>query len=505
MAMAADVSAEAAFGRRTINTITRRLMPLLGLMYLVAYIDRQNVSYAKLQMVGDLGLSETAYGLGASLFFIGYFIFEVPSNVILERVGARRLVRPHHGQLGHRHLASRLHPERHDVLYPALPLGCVPRRASFPACSIALTLWFPQDYRGRMVGWFMIASAIANAIGAAIGGVLLDLDGLMGLRGWQWVFLATGGPPSCLPSWCSSSCRTAGASPLARRGRQGDWLHGVLEAERAGANIIDHANPFRALLDRRVHPAGAAVRRLPALGLRAELLAADRGQGLRGLEHHERLSQHHSLGRGRAGAVVEPAPRRAAPDEQTWHIVIPALLGAACLILSVLVPGNALKFALLCASRRPAFSPASRYSGRLPPTFLKGATAAAGIAAINSVGNLGGFVAQNVVPMIKDCERQRSDADAVPGALPDDCGSAWCSSSSGSWRRAASPRFRRASRRSSTHFPGGHLTSHVLRGQHEKCRSREHPISNAASGTQSNARCPWTPDRTSCVRGSGTY
>ena len=122
----------------------------------------------------------------------------------------------------------------------------------FPGVLYALTLWFPQDFRGRMVGWFMIASAIANAVGAAVGGALLDLDGLMGLRGWQWVFLATGGPAIILAVVVLVVLpdRPERARWLDAEGKA--WLHGVLEAERAGAHIIDHANPFRVLLDRRV-------------------------------------------------------------------------------------------------------------------------------------------------------------------------------------------------------------------------------------------------------------
>src|SRR4051794_10069919 len=180
-------------GRRTVATITRRLMPLLGLMYLIAYIDRQNVSYAKLQMVGDLGLSETAYGLGASLFFIGYFIFEVPSNVILERVGARLWFARIMATWGAVTILLGF-TQNATMFYVLRFLLGAAEAGFFPGVLYALTLWFPQDYRGRMVGWFMIASAIANAIGAAVGGALLDLDGLLGLRGWQWVFLATGGP-----------------------------------------------------------------------------------------------------------------------------------------------------------------------------------------------------------------------------------------------------------------------------------------------------------------------
>ena len=193
MAIAADVSADGALGRRTINTITWRLMPLLMLLYLVAYIDRQNVSYAKLQMVGDLGLSETAYGLGASLFFIGYFLFEVPSNVILERVGARvwfaRIM------LTWGIVTLLLAFTKNATMFYILRFALGAAEAGFfPGVLFALTLWFPQDHRGRMIGWFMIASAIANAVGAAIGGMLLDLDGTLGFKGWQWVFLATGVP-----------------------------------------------------------------------------------------------------------------------------------------------------------------------------------------------------------------------------------------------------------------------------------------------------------------------
>ena len=166
----------------TVRTVTLRLMPLLGLLYLIAYIDRQNVSYAKLEMVGSLGLSETAYGLGASLFFLGYFLFEVPANVFLERVGARiwfARIMVTWGivtiLLGFTQNAAMFYVLR--FLLGAAEAGF------FPGVLFALTLWFPHAHRARMIGWFMIASAVANAVGAAIGGALLDLDGLLGLAG----------------------------------------------------------------------------------------------------------------------------------------------------------------------------------------------------------------------------------------------------------------------------------------------------------------------------------
>ena len=397
--MAAHRQPTNEIGNRTIATITARLMPLLGLMYLIAYIDRQNVSYAKLQMVGDLGLSETAYGLGASLFFIGYFIFEVPSNVILERVGARLWFARIMASWGIVTLLLGF-TQNPTMFYILRFLLGACEAGFFPGVLYALTLWFPQDHRGRMVGLFMIASAIANAVGAAIGGVLLDLDGLMGLRGWQWVFLATGGPAIILAIVVLFILpdRPEQARWLDAEGKA--WLHGVLETERAGANIIDHANPFRVLLDRRVQLLSLLFVAFPlsAYGLSYWLPTVVKGFGV-----SNTTNGFLNIIPWLAVAVaLWWNPRHAArTGEQTWHIVVPALLGATCLILSVLVPGNALKFALLCGAAAGIFAGQPVF-WTLPPTFLKGATAAAGIAAINSVGNLGGFVAQNVVPMIKD-------------------------------------------------------------------------------------------------------
>jgi len=180
-------------GRQTVSRVTWRLMPLLGFIYLIAYIDRQNVSYAKLQMVGDLQLSEAAYGLGAALFFLGYFLFEVPSNLILHRVGARVWFARIMASWG---LVTLLlgFTQNPAMFYILRFLLGAAEAGFFPGVLYALTLWFPQDHRARAVGGFMVASAVANAVGAALGGMLLDLDGTFGLRGWQWVFLATGIP-----------------------------------------------------------------------------------------------------------------------------------------------------------------------------------------------------------------------------------------------------------------------------------------------------------------------
>ena len=385
--------------RTTISRVYRRLMPLLGLIYMVAYIDRQNVSYAKLQMVGDLGLSEAAYGLGASLFFIGYFLFEVPSNLLLEKVGARVWFARIMATWG---LVTVLlgFTSSPTMFYVLRFLLGVAEAGFFPGVLFALTLWFPHSYRARAIGSFMLASAVANAVGAAIGGVLLDLDGALGLRGWQWVFLATGLPAILLVPAVLAILPSRPADARWLSADQKHWLAGVLDGERAGEHVADHANPLRALADYRVVMLCAAYIGFPlaAYGLSYWLPTIVKGFGVSNTINGFLNVIPWTL----VGIALWWVPRHATRfQNQRWHIAAPALIGAIALILSVLVPGPVLKFTMLCIAA-PAIFSGQPVFWTLPPRFLKGASAAAGFAAINSVGNLGGFVAQTVVPRIRD-------------------------------------------------------------------------------------------------------
>ncbi|WP_018259512.1 MFS transporter [Methylobacterium sp. WSM2598] len=403
----APQAASDALGARALDRITRRLMPLLGLMYLIAYIDRQNVSYAKLQMVGDLGLSEAAYGLGASLFFIAYFLFEVPSNVILERVGARLWFTRIMATWG---LITVLlgFTQGTAMFYVLRFLLGVAEAGFFPGVLFALTLWFPQSHRGRMVGWFMIASAVANMIGAAIGGALLDLDGLLGLRGWQWVFVATGVPALLLAVVVFFILPEGPERARWLPAEEKRWLADALAREAAATAHTDHSNPFRILLDRRVMILALLYVAFPlaAYGLSYWLPTVVKGFGVSNTVN----GLLNVIPWAVVGLALWWVPRHAArTGETTWHIAGPALVGALALTLSVVVPGSALKFVCLCVAAAGIFSGQPVFWS-LPPTFLRGATAAAGIAAINSVGNLGGFIAQNAVPWIRD----RSGSDLTP-------------------------------------------------------------------------------------------
>ena len=382
-----------------IRKITWRLIPYLGFIYLIAYIDRQNVSYAKLQMVGDLGLSEYAYGLGASLFFIGYFLFEVPSNVFLEKVGARIWFARIMISWGIVTILLAL-TNSTAMFYVLRFLLGVCEAGFFPGVLYVMTLWFPFEYRAKMVGSFMIYSAVANAIGAPIGGMLLDLNGTLGLKGWQWVFMVTGLPAVIMGFVTLAYLDDRPESARFLMESEKEWLHDTLAAEDTSMNKTKHDNPLAALLDGRVLLMCFYYIAFPlsAYGLSYWLPTIVKGFGV-----SNTVNGFINVIPWVIVAValwVIPA-RASVTGKQTPYIVGPALFGAVCLVASVYVPGNALKFAFLCGAAAGIFA-GQPVLWSLPSSFLSGAGAAAGLAAINSVGNLGGFIAQNVVPWIRD-------------------------------------------------------------------------------------------------------
>jgi MFS family permease len=382
-----------------VRKIVRHLMPVLGIMYLIAYIDRQNISYAKLQMVGDLGMTESAFGLGTSLFFIGYLLFELPSNLFLSKVGARvwfarimiswgivTLV-----------LAFTQNPTMYYVL--RFLLGAL-EAGFFPGVLFVLTLWVPWAYRGRLVGMFMGWSAIANMVGAVIGGLLLDADGFLGLRGWQWVFLMTALPAIIMGVVALFILPSGPENAKFLTTEDKGHLRTTLEQENAAAGAKSHVGVLQALTDRRVLLIALFYISLPlgAYGLSYWLPTVVKGFGVTNTVN----GFLNVIPWACVAWALWWVPRHAArTGEQTWHIALPAFIGAACLAASVFVPGNPAKFALLCVAASGIFA-AQPVFWSLPSTFLKGAAAAAGFAAINSVGNLGGFFAQNIVPWIRD-------------------------------------------------------------------------------------------------------
>ena len=384
--------------KQLISKITWRLMPFLGILYLIAYIDRQNVSYAKLQMVDALGMSEYAYGLGASLFFIGYFIFEVPSNLLLDRFGASRWFARILISWGAVTVAL-AYTQNATMFYILRFLLGACEAGFFPGVLYLLTLWYPSIYRGRMVGLFMIFSAFANAIGAPLGGVLLDLNGLYGVAGWQWVFLVTGIPAILAGFVTLLYLPDLPSKATFLDDTEKKWLKDRLAVENSGMEQ-NAADGFKALVNPRVLLMALCYIGFPlaAYGLSYWLPTIVKNFGVSNTTNGF-LNIIPWLLVAIVLYVVPAAADRA--ESKTPYIVVPALVGAISLVLSAVIPDHTLQFVFLSIAAAGIFAGQPVFWS-LPSRFLQGAGAAAGLAAINSVGNLGGFVAQNVVPWIKD-------------------------------------------------------------------------------------------------------
>src|SRR3979409_391730 len=244
---------------RTIAKVSKRLVPFLIVCYFVAYLDRVNVGFAALTMNQDLGLSQTAFGFGAGIFFLAYFFFEVPSNLLLERFGARKWIARimlSWGILSGTMAfipaiagATGLGHENTVHLLPVLPV--VAEAGFFPGIIFYLTLWFPAEYRARVVGYFMAAIPLSTVIGAPLSGALLYMHGGLGLAGWQWLFIVEAVPAvilACVVFFYLTD-RPADAAWLAPDERA--WLTERLELEQRQRRAVRDYSVAQALANPR--------------------------------------------------------------------------------------------------------------------------------------------------------------------------------------------------------------------------------------------------------------
>ena len=245
--------------KRVIGKVMRRLIPFLILCYFVAYLDRVNVSFAKLQMNEALGFSEAAFGLGAGLFFIAYFLFEVPSNLFLERVGARIWIARIMISWGIVSAAFAFIPSiskatgasNEAVFYTLRLLLGACEAGFFPGIIFYLTLWFPAVYRARVVSYFMLAIPISSIVGSPISGMLLNLSG-WGLDGWQWLFIL-----EALPSILVGLVVIFYLTDFPRQATwlQKDeiaWLENVQATEKSNKEKVEHLSLLQSLTDIRI-------------------------------------------------------------------------------------------------------------------------------------------------------------------------------------------------------------------------------------------------------------
>ncbi|MEX3933736.1 MFS transporter [Paraburkholderia phymatum] len=393
-----------------VKKIAWRLMPLLIVMFLIAFIDRQNVGFAKLQMVHALGMSEASYGLGASLFFIGYLLFEVPSTLALHRFGARLWLARIMVTWGAITVAMAFTRSMELFYVFRFALG-VAEAGFYPGVIFYLTLWFPQSHRTRMLGFFTLGSALANMLGSLAGGLLLSLDGSLGLAGWQWVFMATGAPAIVVALVALRFLPESVERAPFLSSEEKNLIITALRREAPTQAIAEH--PWRALVDRRVlmFACGYMLMSTSLYGVTYWLPTLLKSGGV----------SHSSL-----NGLLNMIPWMLSALLLLWlpaklkheGVVLKAMatvagIGVIGFALSLVLPGLPLRFAALVLGGAciPLLYPCF---WSLPPRYFTGARAAASIAAINSIGNLGGFFGQNLMPYVGKVAGNASAPMLVP-------------------------------------------------------------------------------------------
>jgi len=384
---------------RTIARVTTRLVPFLIVCYFVAYLDRVNVGFAALTMNRDLGISQTAYGFGAGIFFISYFLCEVPSNLFLERFGARKWIARIMVSWGILSGATALVQGEYSFYLVRFLLG-IAEAGFFPGIIFYLTLWFPSKYRARIIGYFMAAIPLSSVLGAPLSGALLGLDGVSGLHGWQWLFIVEAVPAVLLAVvvFYYLTDRPADAHWLPADGRE--WLAGRLEQERRQRESVQHFSVVQALLNPKVLALSLVYFGAVACnyGIGFFLPQIVKGFGLTNLQTGFVTAIPYAVG---TVAIVLWGWSSDRTGERKVHVALALAVASAGIAVSTLLTDPTLKMVALSVAACGVFG-ALPVFWTLPTAFLSGAAAAGGIAIINSIGNLSGFVGPYLVGYIKD-------------------------------------------------------------------------------------------------------
>jgi MFS transporter, ACS family, tartrate transporter len=384
----------------TLKKVRNRLIPFVGLLYFAAFIDRVNVSFAAAQMNRDLGFSAYVYGLGAGVFFIGYALFEVPSNLILHKVGGRRWLARIMISWGIVAGAMAFVKGATGFYILRFLLGAA-EAGFFPGVIYYLTYWVPAAGRARLIGIFMTAVPISTAVGGPLSASILRLDGVCGVAGWRWLFLTETVPSLVLGvvTLLHLPDRPADARWLTSAERQ--WLTAKLEAEELRRDIQHRGTVLSALLDSRV------------LALSLCYFGAE--IGLYGvILWIPQIFVHAGIAAGSVGYVVAIPYATAAVAMVWWcrrsdrrkervrHIAIASLAASCGLAASAGLVNSPLLSVIAISIGAAGTLAILPIFWTLPAAILSGAAAAGAIALINALGNMGGFFGPFMIGWIKD-------------------------------------------------------------------------------------------------------
>lgn len=384
--------------RRTLRKINWRIVPFIMLLYFIAYIDRVNLGFASLTMNKDLGFSASILGFGAGIFFWGYFLFEVPSNIVLHKVGARLWIARVMVTWGIISGAMAFVQGPTSFYVVRFLLGAA-EAGFFPGIILYLSYWFPARHRAGVTALFMAAAPLSTALGSPISAAFLQMHGFMGMAGWQWLFIAEAIPALVLG--------VVVFFYMTDKPEQAKWLK---EDERAWL--------IRAMREDASRTAGAKHSLLSGLAnprvLALALIYFGTSAGLYTLGiWAPQLIRHLGVSSMTVGflnaippivsviAMVLWSRHSDRTGERTWHVVLACLAAATGLVVAAgassivgLISALTLVNIGISSAKPPLWS--------MPTTFLSGAAAATGIATINSIGNLGGFAGPAMIGWVKD-------------------------------------------------------------------------------------------------------
>ncbi|MWC19552.1 MFS transporter [Acinetobacter johnsonii] len=385
--------------KRTLRKITWRIVPFIMILYLIAYIDRVNIGFAAITMKEDLGFTASILGFGAGIFFLGYFLFEVPSNIILHKVGARiwiARVMVTWGIIA----GGMAFVESSTSFYVMRFLLGVAEAGFFPGIILYLSYWFPARNRAGVIALFMAAAPIATAIGSPISAALLEMHGIMGLAGWQWMFLIEAIPAVILGVVVFFYMTDRPEKAAWLKPDEREWLVKTMQAEDANKGGQQQHSILRGLANPRVLALAliyfGTSAGLYTLGIWAPQIIKELGASSMTVGLLNAIPPIISV-----VAMILWSRHSDKTNERTWHVALACLTAAVGLAIAA---STGSMFGLIAAltivnvgiscSKPPLWS--------MPTMFLSGAAAATGIATINSIGNLGGFAGPAMIGWVKD-------------------------------------------------------------------------------------------------------
>jgi ACS family tartrate transporter-like MFS transporter len=392
----------------------RRILPILMICYFAAFLDRVNIGFAALTMNKDLGFSASAFGFGAGIFFLGYVLCELPSNLMLVRFGARRWIARILITWGLLSAATAFVWNPASFYTVRVLLGAA-EAGFFPGMIFFMTLWFPRQYRARMFGTFNIAVPLSSVIGAPVSGLVIEyLNGAQGLAGWQWMFILEALPAIIMGVVVLFALPDTPRNASFLSADERSWLSTRLDAERAAQEATERFTVLRALTDPRV--------------LLMCLIAVGLVMGTTGIAiWMPQFVKAFGLSNVQTGfvtaipasfmglAMIVVGRHADKTGERVWHAAGPFLVSAAGFTLAALASSPLLSLVGLTIGAA-GIGGASPNIWIFPTTLLTGAAAAAGVALINSVGSTGGFFGPSIIGWVRDLTGGFSEALLVLAA-----------------------------------------------------------------------------------------